>query len=85
MPDGPLVIGYAHNATSGKVEEAIQQGANVVCWSFVDMLPAQVPYIHLPIAVVYAVSLKVMYRSSTVYWSTLNSEPVPTDPKHSPA
>eukprot|EP00978_Attheya_sp_CCMP212_P038569 scaffold192250_cov49-Attheya_sp.AAC.2 len=32
-----LVIGYAHNA-GAKVEKAIQQGVNVVCWSFVDMV-----------------------------------------------
>jgi chitinase len=32
----PLIIGYAHD--TAKVEQAIQDGVNVVCWSFVDMI-----------------------------------------------
>ena len=38
IPSDPLIIGYAHDATSGKVEEAIRNGVNVICWSFVDMV-----------------------------------------------
>lgn len=32
--DRPLIIGYAHNASSGKTERAIQDGADVIIWSF---------------------------------------------------
>jgi chitinase len=32
----PLIIGYAHDPT--KVEKAIEDGVNVICWSFVDMI-----------------------------------------------
>lgn len=44
MPSAPLVIGYANNATSGKVDAAIAAGLNVVCWSFVDMLAREVRF-----------------------------------------
>mmetsp|Transcript_7730 Transcript_7730/g.11254 ORF Transcript_7730/g.11254 Transcript_7730/m.11254 type:complete len:415 (-) Transcript_7730:87-1331(-) len=37
IPSDSLVIGYAHDAA--KVEEAIKNGVNVVCWSFLNMVP----------------------------------------------
>ncbi|KAL7518603.1 hypothetical protein ACHAWX_003417 [Stephanocyclus meneghinianus] len=30
----PILIGYAHNVQSGKAEQAIRDGANVIIWSF---------------------------------------------------
>eukprot|EP00804_Cyclotella_cryptica_P011823 CCRYP_015343-RA/>CCRYP_015343-RA protein AED:0.13 eAED:0.13 QI:185/1/1/1/1/1/2/2909/432 len=30
----PIIIGYAHNVQSGKAEQAIQDGVNVIIWSF---------------------------------------------------
>jgi chitinase len=30
----PIIIGYAHNVKSGKAEQAIKDGANVIIWSF---------------------------------------------------
>lgn len=33
----PIIIGYAHDAKSGKAEQAIRDGAVVIIWSFVHM------------------------------------------------
>jgi hypothetical protein len=33
----PLIIGYASNAQSGKVDQAIIDGANVIIWSFIHL------------------------------------------------
>ena len=33
--DSPIIIGYAHDAKSGKAEQAIRDGAAVIIWSFV--------------------------------------------------
>ena len=33
----PLIIGYASNAKSGKVEQAILDGASVIIWSFIHL------------------------------------------------
>lgn len=33
----PIIIGYAHNAKSGKAEQAIKDGANVIIWSFLHL------------------------------------------------
>ena len=37
LPDTPLVIGYAHDCQSGKVDLAIEGGVNVVVWAFLHM------------------------------------------------
>ena len=34
---GSIIIGYAHNAKSGKAEQAILDGINVIIWSFVHL------------------------------------------------
>ena len=33
----PLPIGYCHNAPTEKIEEAIENGVNVIVWSFIHM------------------------------------------------
>jgi hypothetical protein len=33
----PIIIGYAHNVKSGKAEQAIRDGANVIIWSFLHL------------------------------------------------
>lgn len=35
--DAPIIIGYAHDAKSGKAERAILDGINVIIWSFVHL------------------------------------------------
>eukprot|EP00578_Thalassiosira_sp_NH16_P000238 CAMPEP_0181134958 /NCGR_PEP_ID=MMETSP1071-20121207/32367_1 /TAXON_ID=35127 /ORGANISM="Thalassiosira sp., Strain NH16" /LENGTH=441 /DNA_ID=CAMNT_0023221515 /DNA_START=408 /DNA_END=1733 /DNA_ORIENTATION=- len=35
--DTPIIIGYAHDAKSGRAERAIRDGANVIVWSFLHM------------------------------------------------
>jgi chitinase len=36
-PTAPLIIGYASNAQSGKVDQAIIDGANIIIWSFIHL------------------------------------------------
>ncbi|KAL9186880.1 hypothetical protein ACHAXT_010600 [Thalassiosira profunda] len=36
-PAAPIIIGYAHDAKSGKAARAIEDGAGVIIWSFVHM------------------------------------------------
>ena len=33
----PIIIGYAHNVKSGKAEQAIKDGVNVIIWSFLHL------------------------------------------------
>ena len=33
----PLIIGYASNANSGKIDRAIVDGANIIIWSFIHL------------------------------------------------
>ncbi len=35
--DAPIIIGYAHDAKSGKADQAILDGINVIIWSFVHL------------------------------------------------
>ena len=35
--NSPIIIGYAHDAKSGKAERAIQDGASVIIWSFLHL------------------------------------------------
>lgn len=35
--NSPIIIGYASNAKSGKTEQAIRDGANVIIWSFLHL------------------------------------------------
>eukprot|EP00571_Detonula_confervacea_P017702 CAMPEP_0172312736 /NCGR_PEP_ID=MMETSP1058-20130122/18532_1 /TAXON_ID=83371 /ORGANISM="Detonula confervacea, Strain CCMP 353" /LENGTH=373 /DNA_ID=CAMNT_0013026279 /DNA_START=110 /DNA_END=1231 /DNA_ORIENTATION=- len=35
--NSPIIIGYAHDAKSGKTEQAIRDGANVIIWSFLHL------------------------------------------------
>jgi chitinase len=37
VSNSPIIIGYAHDAKSGKAEQAILDGINVIIWSFVHL------------------------------------------------